>query len=200
MDNRQWSIGTKIGTLDAGGELTKTVGTDINTCVGFNILDYSFDEEVADSEYDVDLGLRSNSALMDWHIFDGPFCITNGILSVDNEIELETVTNQNVVIGDNTYTPAQVGTLSDRVDVNGAAPYIGIGWGNLIGRDRRWGFYSDFGVAFADSPDVVLRANGTPAADPAFQADLAKEAKDITEDLEDFEVYPVISVGLCFLF
>ena len=97
-------------------------------------------------------------------------------------------------------TDTRVGILSGRSDINGAAPYIGIGWGNLIGRSKKWGFHSDFGVAFADSPDVVLRANGTLAADPRFQADLAREAKDITEDLEDFEVYPVISVGLCFLF
>jgi hypothetical protein len=74
--------------------------------------------------------------------------------------------------------------------------FIGIGWGNLIGRNKKWGFYSHFGVAFADSPDIVLRANGTQAPDPAFQADLAKEAKDIFDNLDDFEVYPVIFVGL----
>jgi hypothetical protein len=155
---------------------------------------------VAGIEYDVDLGLRSFSALVDWHIFDGPFRITGGVLSMDNEIKLDTIANQNIVIGDNTYTPAQVGTLSGRVDIKGAAPYIGIGWGNLIGRGRRWGFYSDFGVAFAKSPDVVLRANGTLAADPAFQADLAKEARDIKDDLDDFKVYPVLSLGLYFRF
>jgi hypothetical protein len=90
--------------------------------------------------------------------------------------------------------------MTGKVDLKGMAPYIGIGWGNLIGRGRRWGFYTDLGVAFADSPDVVLRANGTMAADPTFQADLAKEARDIQDDLDDLEVYPVISVGLYFRF
>ena len=65
-------------------------------------------------------------------------------------------------------TDTRVGTMSGRGDINGAAPYIGIGWGNLIGRGRKWGFYSNFGVAFTNSPDVVLRADGTQAADPAF--------------------------------
>lgn len=199
-DSGQWSIGTKISTLGIGGELTKRIATDINTRIGFNMLDYSFDGDIADIEYDFGLGLRSYSALVDWHIFDGPFRITGGIMSMDNELELDSFVNQNVVIGDNTYTPAQVGMLSGRVDIKGAAPYLGIGWGNLIGRGRRWGFYTDLGVAFADSPDVVLRANGTSAADPAFQADLAKEAKDIKDDLDDLGVYPVISVGLFFRF
>ena len=89
----------------------------------------------------------------------------------------------------------QASILSGKADFNRVSPYIGISWGNLIGRSRRWRFYSDFGVAFTDSHDVVLRANGTQAADPAFQADLAREAKDITYNLDDFEVYPIISVG-----
>jgi hypothetical protein len=164
------------------------------------MLDYSFDADVSGIEYDFDLGLRSYSALVDWHIFDGPFRITGGILSLDNELDMDSFVSQSVVVGDNVYTPAQVGTLSGRVEIKGAAPYIGIGWGNLIGRGRRWGFYSDFGVAFADTPDVVLRSTGTSAGDPAFQADLAKEERDIRNDLDDLEIYPVISVGLFFRF
>lgn len=178
-DTGQWAIGAKGGTLGIGGELTRKVATDINTRVGFNMLDYSYDDDVAGIEYDFGLGLRSFSALVDWHIFDGPFRITGGVLTLDNQFDLKTLVNQNVIIGDNTYTPAQVGRLSGRVDLDGVAPYIGIGWGNPVGRGRRWGFYSDFGVAFANTPDVVLHANGTMAGNPAFEADLAKEADDI---------------------
>jgi hypothetical protein len=199
-DTGQWAIGAKIGTLGVGGELTKKVATDINARVGFNTLDYSFDDDIADIEYDLGLGLRSFSALIDWHIFDGPFRITGGVLSMDNELDMDTLVNQNITIGNHSYTPAEVGTLSGKVDVKGAAPYIGIGWGNPVGRGRRWGFYSDLGVAFTDSPDVVLRANGTLAADPTFQADLVEEAKDIIDDLEDLQVYPILSTGLYFRF
>ncbi|MFC1634244.1 hypothetical protein ACFL5Z_05335 [Planctomycetota bacterium] len=127
----------------------------------------------------------------------GAGCTDTGLWSIGTKVGTLGVSGE---LAKTAATDTRVDTLSGRGGINYAAPYIGIGWGNLIGRDRRWGFYSDFGVAFVDSPDVVLRANGTPATDPAFQADLAKEAKDITEDLEDFEVYPVISVGLCFLF
>jgi len=195
-DTKQWAIGAKAGTLGVGGELTKKVATDINTRVGFNTLDYSFDDDVAGIEYDFDLGLRSFSALVDWHIFDGPFRVTGGVLTLDNNLDLDARSNQNVKIGDNVYTPAEVGVLSGRVDVEGMAPYIGIGWGNPVGRGRRWGFYSDLGVAFASTPDVVLRANGTLANDPVLRRDLAKEAREIRDDLDDLEVYPVVSIGL----
>ena len=195
-DTGQWAIGAKGGTLGIGGELTKKVATDINTRAGFNMLDFSFDDDVAGIEYDFDMGLRSFSALVDWHIFDGPFRITGGVLSMDNEFDLDTLVNQNVRIGDNTYTPAQVDRLSGRVDIEGIAPYIGIGWGNPVGRGRRWGFYSDFGVAFAHSPDVTLRATGMMAGDPTFQGDLAKEERDIQDDMDALEFYPVLSAGL----
>jgi hypothetical protein len=195
-DSGQWAIGAKGGTLGFGGELTKKVATDINTRVGFNMLDYSFDVDVSDIEYDFGLHLRSLSALVDWHIFDGPFRITGGVLSMNNEFDLKALVNQSVTIGDNTYTAVEAGRLSGRVDIEGLVPYIGIGWGNPVGRGRRWGFYSDIGIAFAGSPDVVLRSTGTLSGDPTFQADLAKEERDIQDDLDDLEIYPVLTSGL----
>ena len=195
-DTGQWAISAKGGTLGLGGELTHRIATDINTRVGFNMLDYSFDDDVAGIDYDFGLHLRSFSALVDWHIFDGPFRITGGVLPMNNEFDLEAFVNQNITIGDNIYTAAEAGTLSGRVDIQGLAPYIGIGWGNPVGRGRRWGFYSDIGVAFASAPDVVLRSNGTMAGDPTFQIDLAKEERDIEDDLDDLEIYPVLSLGL----
>ena len=199
-DTGQWAISAKGGTLGLGGELTHRIATDINTRVGFNMLDYSFDDDVAGIDYDFGLHLRSFSALVDWHIFDGPFRITGGILSMNNELDLDTVFNQSVTIGDTTYTATEVGTLSGKMDLDGVAPYIGIGWGNPVGRGRRWGFYSDFGIAFGNSPDVVLHATGTRAGDPTFQADLAEEARDIEDDLDFLEFYPVMTAGLYFRF
>lgn len=43
---------------------------------------------------------------------------------------------------------------------------------------------------------MTLRATGTMAGDPTFQGDLSKEANDIKDDIDDLEVYPVISAGL----
>ena len=195
-DTGQWAIGAKGGTLGFGGELTKKIATDINTRIGFNTLDYSFDDDVSGIDYDFGLHLRSLSGLVDWYIFDGPFRITGGVLSIDNEFDLKALANQDITIGDHTYTSAEVGRLSGRVDIEGLASYIGIGWGNPVGQGRRWGFYSDMGVAFTKSPDVVLRATGTKIGDSTFQADLAKEEKDIKDDVDNLKVYPVLSLGL----
>jgi hypothetical protein len=195
-DTGQWSIGAKAGTLGVGPELTKRIAIDINARVGFNMLDYDFDADVAGIDYDFDLKLRSFSALVDWHIFDSPFRITGGLLSMDNQLDMDAVPDLDITIGDHTYTAAEVGTLSGRVKGDGIAPYLGVGWGNLIGQGRRWGFYSDFGLAFGRAPDVSLCANGTLASDPGFLADLAREQKDIQDDMDVFKLYPVMSLGI----
>ena len=57
-----------------------------------------------------------------------------------------------------------------------------------------------FGVAFTNSPDVALSANGTLASDPAFKANLAKEVDEIEDDLKSFKSYPVIAVSFFYRF
>lgn len=196
QDSGRFAVSGKGGTLGAGAELTTKLATDINVRVGFNSFDLDFDdEEIEDVEYDLGMDFSSFSALVDWHIFDDPFRISAGFISMNNEIDLDARPNKSVEIGNTTYTPAEIGTLNGSVDIDGLSPYLGIGWGNPFGGDRRWGFTLDFGVAFTDSPDVALSATGIVA-----QADLEKERKDIEDDLDSFKFYPVISLGLFFRF
>jgi len=199
-DSGGLAIAGKAGTLGLGGELTTGVTSDINARFGLNTLGFDFDDEFEDVEYDVDMDFSSFSALIDWHVFSGSFRVTAGLLSLDHELGLDATPGENVDIGGTEYTPAQVGTLSGDAEIDGVAPYIGIGWGDPMDRSKKWGLYCDLGVAFTDSPDVSLSANGTLASDPAFQADLARERKDIEDDLEPFQFYPVLSVGLYYRF
>jgi hypothetical protein len=194
------AVAGKAGTLGLGGELTTGITSDINARFGLNKLDYDFDEEFDDVEYDVDLDFSSLSALVDWHVFGGSFRVTGGLLSMDHELDLDGTPTGSEEIGGTVYSAAEIGTLSGDVEIDGVAPYLGIGWGNPLSSSRRWGFYCDLGVAFTDSPDVALSANGTLASDPAFQADLARERDEIEDDLEPFQLYPVISLGLYFRF
>jgi hypothetical protein len=196
QDTGRFAVSGKGGTLGLGGELAAKVATDINVRVGLNDLNLDFDgEEIEDIEYDLGVDLSSFSALVDWHIFADSFKITGGFISMDNTINLDARPKDNVEIGDTTYTPGEVGTLKGRLDIDGLAPYVGIGWGNPFNCSRRWGFTLDLGVAFTDSPDVSLHSTGIVS-----QADLEKERKDIEDDLDFLKIYPVISLGLFYRF
>ena len=199
-DSGGLAISGKAGTLGLGGELTTGITSNVNARVGLNTLDFDYDDEFDNVEYDVGLDFSSFSALVDWYLFDSSFRISGGLISMDHTLNLDATPSESVDIGDGTYTSAEIGTLSGDADIDGVAPYIGIGWGDPMNPDKKWGFYCDFGVAFTDSPDVSLAANGTLASDPTFQANLAKERQKIEDDLEPFEFYPVLSLGIFFRF
>ena len=194
-DSGGLAIAGKAGTLGLGGELTTAVASDINARVGFNRVDFDFDGDVSDIDYDFGLDFHSFSALVDWFVFDGPLRITGGLISMDHQVDLQAggISGELEGIGDGIYDWADVGTLSGEVEVDCIAPYLGIGWGNILDKSKRWGFYSDAGIAFTRSPDVTLSATGKP---PGLAADLARESEDIEDDLEPFKFYPVLSVGL----
>jgi hypothetical protein len=196
QDTGSFALSGKASTLGVGPELSAKLATDINVRVGFNTLDFDFDDEdIDDVEYDLGVDLSSVSAMVDWHIFDDPFRITGGFISMHNKIDLDARPSKNVEIGYTTYTPAQIGTLNGSMDIDGLSPYLGIGWGNPFAGDRRWGFTLDMGLAFTDSPDVKLYSTGIVSL-----ADLEKERRDIEDDFDSLRIYPVISLGLFFRF
>ncbi|MCK4820110.1 hypothetical protein KA005_30370 [bacterium] len=199
-DSGKYAIAAKGSTLGLGGEFTTGITSNVNARVGINMLDLDFEMELDDIEYDLGIDFSSYSALVDWYVFDGSFRLSGGIISMDHELNLDAKLTVDEDIGDNTYTPDEIGTLSGSIEINQVAPYVGIGWGNPLTHSRRWGFTCDFGVAFTDSPDVTLSANGTMSSNPAFRADMEKERKEIEDDLDSYKFYPVIALSLFYRF
>lgn len=199
-DSGGLAIAGKAGTLGLGGELITGITQNVNARVGMNVLGLDLDEEIDDVEYDIGLDFSSFSALVDWHVFAGSFRITGGVVSMNHELDLEGTGSAGEMqeIGDGTYDWTNIGILSGSAEIDDLAPYVGIGWGDPLDPNKKWGFYCDFGVAFTGSPDVKLTATGPGA--PGLPADLAKERDDIKDELEAFEFYPVISLGLFFQF
>jgi len=199
-DSGKYAVSAKAGTLGLGGEFTTGVASNINARVGINTLDFDIDEEeIEDIEYDIGLDFTSFSALADWHVFNGSFRISGGVISLDHEFNLDASPTTDQEIGDAIYTPGEIGTLSGCVEIDDVAPYVGIGWGNPLTHSKRWGFTCDFGVVFTSSPDVKLTATGA-LANQALAADLAKEIKDIEDDLDKLKFYPVIAISFFYRF
>jgi hypothetical protein len=200
-DTGRFAASAKVGTLGYGGDLTIPVTSNINARVGLNKLDLDYDDqEFGDNNYDISVDLSSFTAMADWHIFDDTFRISGGVISMDNKFKMNCRPSEDIDIGDNTYTPAEAGTLTGRTDMDDLVPYVGIGWGSPFNSSSRLGFTCDLGVAFTKAPHVSLSANGTKSSDSTFQADLEKERKDMEDDLDFLTFYPVISVGLFFRF
>jgi len=199
-DTGRYAVSGKTSTLGLGGEFTTAVTSNINARVGINALDVDFDDiEIEDVEFDLGIDLSSYSVLVDWYAFNNSFRISGSIISMDNEVDLEARPTESIEIGDVEYLPAEVGTLYGSIESDEVAPYVGIGWGNPLTHNRRWGFTCDFGVAFTDSPDVSLTARGGTEP-PGFDEELAKQKGDIEDFFDKFKLYPIIALSFFYRF
>lgn len=199
-DTGRLAIAGRSGTIGLGGELIVNILPQVNGRFGATFFDLSLDGEISDVEYDFDLDLLTFPLTIDWYPFDAPFHISAGVILNETEVGLDTRSHASLDIGGTTYSATDLGELCGDVSFNHVAPYIGIGWGNAFGREKRWGLISDFGVAFIGSADVSLSATGPIASDPTFMANLAAEEKEIEDDMSHFKIYPVLSISLFFRF
>ena len=190
-----FGLGVKAGTLGFGVEGTFGLSENLNLRTGINDYSYSQDETEGGIRYDGKLELSTIALLLDWHPFAGTFRLSAGLMNNKNALRLSATPTANQTIGGTSYTPADIGTLSGDVTFKSTAPYAGIGWGNAARRGRFGGVF-EIGAMFQGKPKVSLRASGGLVS----QADLNAEAQEAQTDLDDFKIYPVISLGLSYRF
>ncbi|MBN2144104.1 MAG: hypothetical protein JW774_05720 [Candidatus Aureabacteria bacterium] len=198
------SAGVKLSTLGAGLEVTKSFSKYFNGRVGLNYLTYDYNGVETDMEYDIELKLSSVNALVDWLPFEGIFHVTGGILFNNNELNAVGVLTSSKMyteIGDGRYTYEEVEELAGNITFNKTALYWGLGWGNPVMKGSGLSVCLDLGVVMQGSPKVDLSSTkGTIVNTPVFQQELSKEEDELENELEDFKLYPVISVGINYQF
>jgi hypothetical protein len=188
-------VGVRAGTQGLGAEFGVGLTQWFGLRAGAYALDVDDTYDSTDIEYDGTLSLGGYGLLADFYPLKGGFHISAGILSNRMGADIEAVPTAPVDIGGVTYDPAQVGTLSGDLEFDDTVPYFGVGWGN-IAKGKRFGFLFDLGLVKQGSGQVSLTSS-TGLVDPA---DLAAEAAEIEEDIEDYDFWPVISFGLAIRF
>jgi hypothetical protein len=137
--------------------------------------------------------------MLDLYPFGGGFRLSAGLRNNKNRIDLAGTPTTNVEIGEITYTPAQVGTLSGTVHTKKSAPTFSLGYGGKLAKGFTFGF--ELGVMMQGSPKIEnLTATGTLASNQAFQQQLALEEQRAEDDADDFKLWPVIQIGLAYRF
>ncbi len=188
-------LGVGGSSLGVGAWLGFAAGERVGLRVAAHGFDYDYDGTEAGIPYSLTLDLRSAGAFLDWHPWGGGFRVTLGVLGNGNEITAKADSLTSYVIGGTTYTAADVGTLTAKVDFRRAAPYLGIGWGGAIGTSGL-GFYADLGVMYQGSPRARLSVTGSGVS----AADLAREQAEFQASVDDYEYQPVLGLGLSFSF
>ena len=196
-DDNVW-LGVKAGTLGLGIEGTWRPSRYLDFRIGANKFSYDDTGSEAGIDYDTELALQSFYATANLRPPLSPFRVTAGVVSNGNEVNLRSQASSTFLIGGTTFTSAQVGELQGTADFDSVAPYAGIGFDfrlfNTIGLNF------DLGVLWQGAPGVALVATGPIASDPLFQSELAAEQLELQNAVDDYELYPVASLGFSFNF
>lgn len=195
------AVGVNAGTPGAGVQIEARFGPIFVLRGGVETLGYDFDASYDDVDYGGRFDFDTVSGFIDLHPLANAFTISGGAYLGPREIGLDATPSAPVNLGGQTFTPAQVGTLTGKIKLKDVAPYLGLGFDNTFTGSGRWGFRATAGVAWSEKPEVTLDSSGgTLSNDPAFRARLAQEAGSIQSDAEDYGLFPVVQVGLNYRF
>lgn len=194
------AIALKAGALGIGVEYTYELTDRIALRGGLNGSSLGFNDERSGIAYDFNWVWDSLTVTFDFHPLKSAFRVSGGFLRNDNRLDAVSTPAGDIQVGNTTYTPAEVGTLSGRISFARTSPFVGVGWDWSRKRRRHFGMSLDLGVLDQGSPRVSLEGSGTLLGDPAFESDIAAERADLANSLSDFDTLPYLNVGFVFRF
>ena len=178
-------IGVRAGTTGLGADVAFNVAPALDARIGYSALKWGFDTDTSNARYDGDLKLSNLSTLLDFRPLGPLFRVTGGLIFNSNKFE---------AVGRPNSGP---GSFNATVESGrSAAPYLGVGWGNVAGRGLN--FYADLGVMFMGSPKARIDANcsGLTAGQCAtLQSEVAAEQQRLQDEMKSFKYYPVLNLG-----
>lgn len=198
------------GTLGAEISYTRNLNSWFDLVLSYSTLDY--DDSFTDDDrntFDAEATIYAPRIGVQFY----PLSFLNmevGFVSGAPELDMEARpnTDDEYLIGGETYTGDEIGYLTGEVDFeNDTAPYFLLGIGRNVGGGLGLNF--SVGAIQYGAPKVNLRTEDCnfsfadlllSATCLSLRADVEREEIDVNNDLEDFELWPFIRVGLTYSF
>lgn len=200
-------IYAKGGTLGVGGGIGYGISDKLTARLGYTAYNLDRDINTSDVDYKGTFKLGGAEAMLDWHPFNGVFRVTGGLIFSRNKIEVDAKLNRTVTINGASYNAGDLGDLSGTIKFKSTTPYLGIGWGNVVGKNGNLHFIADIGVQYLGSPDVNLNAScsaqglaNAPTECAQLGQNVQAEEHDLNNKAEDYKFWPVLNIGLAYRF
>ena len=210
----RFGVGAYASTVGIGGYLTYDVTDWLYLRAQAGGFSYDRDFDYDDIDYDADLSLFAagiSANINPFHkvpVLRG-FRVSLGLFNVDNEITAETSFGQEIEdLGNaNSFVLGADDRLVGEVSyAESLTPYAGLGWDFMFGKERQFTLTLDAGVFFTGSADVSLTAEGAFAdfarqnGGLVLQDEIDRELEELRDDTDDFEIYPLVSLGFIWRF
>lgn len=200
-NDSRFAVSGGVGTMGGAIELKLLANDYLTVRGGGNIFTYDTDVDVDDINYNAELDFSGAGVFADLHPFKNSFVLSGGAFFGEKVIDIETSPDRNVEIGGAIFTPAEYGSLVGQTTFNDTSAYIGLGFDNTFLTEGAWGFSATAGAAMLGSGDVYLESQGGSLSnDPTFRQFLDQEALKIEDEIDGYEIWPVVQVGLSYKF
>lgn len=205
QDGRGVAADLSGGTTGISGHAQVAVHPRLAVRLGYNWLDYARDdEEISDVSYSGDLEFSGFGGFVDLHPMANAFTLTGGVFIGDKSATLDAVPTADITLGDQTFTPEQVGVLTGEASFEDTAFFAGLGYDPSLYKNGRLSLIFRAGVMFAGDSEVTLDASRLDDLDDPARAELraaldAEEAQ-IEDDIDDYAYYPIVTLGLGYRF
>ncbi len=187
-------VGVKAGTLGLGAELGLTLSDRFTTRLALNKYKFNADQTIDGIDYSADLDMSSSAIFLDWSPFtNGSLHLTVGYVNSDNKLSATATPVGTVNIGGTDYDGSTLDFNLNSTVKLGSGPYFGIGYGNVPATG--FGFTFELGVVQMGAPKADISVTGTDR-NLINQSDVDQEEKNMQDDLNQFELYPVVSAGI----
>lgn len=200
----------KIGFLGAGLGYAHGINSSLTVRGDFTSAgSYSHDGSSSGLDYEAKLRNNQATAYLDWFPFESGFRLTAGLGLRSTRITADARPDSTgtVTIGDTTVGYGAGDSAHAKVEMPRFAPYLGLGWGHNVGRDRKtgFGFVADLGVYFG-KPDVSFSVNDSLrtkldlASGGNADREIRRQRADIQDDADKLKVFPALYVGVSYTF
>lgn len=208
-------VGAKVGTAGPGIDLS--VGLTRTIAVRLSLTDIDIDDEDetltvgddgAEGDLEAELGLDfgSSAVLFDWYVFNGGFHLTAGMMRHNGKMDFAgTLVGDIVIDGQSLAANDIAGEIGGEISLaDSYQPYLGFGWGRKAGDGAGLSLTVDVGIVLLD-PSADFSATVNTGGDNTLdQAALNQRLRDLESDaesdLDEFEAWPIVSLGVNFRF
>jgi hypothetical protein len=214
----RWSMTLKASTLGGGVDISRALGGHFALRGSVNLVDFAFPFSIDGVTYDSQFNFRSGGVSLDWFPRHGGLRISPGVLYLKNNLSAISGVppGKYFELGEQGFINSVDDPLNGTAGVvfpRRVAPMITFGFRNLLFRkdegSGRLSFPVEFGAAYSGAAKIDVTLNGTActlegcftfAQNAEAQDSLKAEIKKLNNRLDNFPIYPIVSMGATYRF
>jgi len=182
-------VGITAGTLGIGPEASVALNTTVAVRGNATFFNLSRDFDSDDITYSGKARFRSVGLMVDYHVGGSGFFVSAGARLNKNHVHAYATPTMPIEIGDELYTPRQIGTLHAKADLKPIAPTLSLGYSGQLTKGLKLGI--EAGAMFQGSLRVPSMTASNKGVD---REDLDIERRNFEEDAAKYKVYPILQL------